>query len=257
MKKIISILLAILVVGCIGMEAKTTKKSGKKKSTTSSSIMITKGETNQYGDYLTTQIFTASKGKNKKLILEYPISGDPQLVEAIRQYLAEQITGSNNRFDSPEQLLRKCTELKEGSSRDEFDETVTIIYSDPNIITYYIDGYLQEYGTYQPYVRNLGETFLIETGEALSDVLKPDLNSLYKYMINNIDADEYVVEDYRKDLIEYGFGGYFFITDEGLEFTEFMGMDNGLNYNGGWFEGIIPIYEIIDVVSSKAQKFLK
>lgn len=35
MKKIISILLAALVIGCFGMEAKTSRKSGKKKATTS------------------------------------------------------------------------------------------------------------------------------------------------------------------------------------------------------------------------------
>ena len=35
MKKIITVLLAILVIGSFGLEAKTTKKSGKKKSTTS------------------------------------------------------------------------------------------------------------------------------------------------------------------------------------------------------------------------------
>lgn len=35
MKKIISILLAVLIMGCFGMEAKTTKKSGKKKPATS------------------------------------------------------------------------------------------------------------------------------------------------------------------------------------------------------------------------------
>lgn len=36
MKKIISILIAVLVIGCIGVEAKTTKKSGKKKTGPSS-----------------------------------------------------------------------------------------------------------------------------------------------------------------------------------------------------------------------------
>ena len=257
MKKLIYILMAFLLIGSMGVEAKTTKKGAKKKSTTSSNIIITKGEINQYGDYLTTQIFKATKGKNKNLILEYPISGDQQLVDSIRQYLSENIAGGYTRFDSAEQLLKKSTDLNEGTSRDEFDETVTIIYATPNIITYNIDGYVQEYGINYPYTRNLGETFLIETGESLSKVLKPNIESLYNYMLTNIDADDFVVEDYSKELSDYGFGGYFFITDEGLEFIEFLGIDSGLNYNGGWIEGIIPIYEIIDVVSPKAQKFFK
>ena len=48
MKKLISILLAILVIGCLGMEAKTTKKGGKKKSG-SSGVVVTKGETTLKG----------------------------------------------------------------------------------------------------------------------------------------------------------------------------------------------------------------
>ena len=38
MKKIISILLAVLVIGCFGMEAKTTKKSGKRKSSVTAKV---------------------------------------------------------------------------------------------------------------------------------------------------------------------------------------------------------------------------
>lgn len=38
MKKIISILLAVLIIGCFGIDAKTTKKSGKKKSSSSKII---------------------------------------------------------------------------------------------------------------------------------------------------------------------------------------------------------------------------
>ena len=38
MKRIINILLAIVVIGCLGIEAKTTKKSGKKKSISSKSV---------------------------------------------------------------------------------------------------------------------------------------------------------------------------------------------------------------------------
>lgn len=256
MKKIISILLAILVIGCFGVEAKTTKKAGKKKSA-ASGMIVTKGETKQYGDYLTTQFFTASKGKNKKLIIEYPISGNQQLVDSIRQYLVGNIPGASNLLDNPEQLLKKYPDLNQGSSRDEFEETAVIIFSNPNIISYTVEGYKHEYGINYPYVGKLSETFLIDTGESLSKALKPDLVSLYRYMLNNIDADDYVVEDYRNDLRNYGFGGYFFITDKGLKFTEFRGMDSGLNYNGGWIEGTIPISQIYNNVSPKVQEFLK
>lgn len=259
MKKFICFILAFTIFGFMSSEAKTTKKTGNKRSTTSS-LVVTKGETKHYGDYLTTQFFTVKKGKNKQITIEYPIGGDPLLVGRIRDYYIDIL---NNKFsgslETPEELLKSNIDFKDiaKASSTDMEQETKIIYSSPNVVTFLTEGYVQEDGMYYPYVRQWGESFLVENGYKLSSLIKPEIESIYPYMIDNIDEDDWIVSDYKKDLYNYGFGGYFYMTEKGLTFCEFIGMDSGLNANGGIIEGSIPRSQIYNIVSKDVQEFLK
>lgn len=234
MKKFISILLAILVVGCIGMEAKTTKKSGKKNST-ASSVVVTKGEIKQYGDYLTTQFYTVSKGKNKKVTLEFPIQGNEKLVNAIRKDLLDQLNlEDKNNIQSIESLLKKADIRELCSNLDSFEHKHSILYENGHIISYAVycgDTLLG------------GNSFIIEDGSSLNDEIDADMEKLRPYLLREM-PDDWMDDTW----------GMFFVKDNKLYFRAFYDIFSTFNTIE---TGSLKISDIFNIVSPEVQQFFK
>lgn len=233
MKKIISILLTVLIIGCFGMEAKTSKKSGKKNAT-SSGVVVTKGKTKQYGDYLTTQFFTIAKGKNKKVTLEFPIDGNDKLVNSIRKYLLSEINLEDKNTQTIESLLKKADIRDLCSNPQKFNHTHSVTYDNEQIISF---------ATYCDDTLLGGNSFIIEDGTSLCDVIENDLDNLKPYLLREMPND-WLEDNY----------GSFFVKGQKLYFRAFYDIFSFFNTIETRSLNIPSIY---NVVSPKVQLFFK
>ena len=234
MKKIISTLLSVIVLCSLGLEAKTSKKSSKKKST-SSSVMVTIGETKQYGDYLTTQFYTVSKGKNKKVTLEFPVQGNEKLVKAIRKDLLSELNlEEKNNKNSLEAILKTADFRELCSNPDNFEHKHMITYENDNI------------SSYAAYCGNTlmgGNSYIIDDGSSLCDVIVEDIENLKPYLLEEM--PDFWMEDCW---------GSFFVKDNKLYFRAFYDVFSPFNTIE---TGSLNIPDIYDIVSPEVQQFLK
>lgn len=190
MKKVIY-LLALVLVFSVSAEAQTRKKTSKsKKSSTASVLPVTKGAVKEYGADLTTQMFTIKKGKENEIVVEYPIAGNPQLVNAMRQYikssLNDKFTGS---LDSPEALLRNVMKTKKdvsfGQEGESLTQEIIVSYDNPKIITLEDKGYLYEGGAHgMPWFT--GATFLKSDGTVLTKSMFPSISRMRPYILEGL-----------------------------------------------------------------------
>lgn len=259
MKKIISILMAaILIAGYAGADAKTTKKStGKKKTSTSSSLPVTKGATQQYGNYLTTQLFTIKKGQDNEIKVEYPIKGNAQLVNAIRKKIKnivnEKFTGS---LETPDALLRSA--MKYVGREETIEQDIKVSYANGNVVTYDFSGYEYAGGAHGQYW-SFGTTFLVDNGTVFTTDMMPPFYTMRPYILDGMSKkmDMSISELYNgfyspDSLEDYGSVS---ITDEGICIV-YQPYEIG-PWSSGLFTSVIPISEVYDLFSSGAKKFLK
>lgn len=234
MKRIICILFAILIIAGITAHAKTTKKAGNKKST-NSSIVVTKGETKQYGDFLTTQFYTVSKGKNKKITLEFPISGNEKLVKSVREDLLNKLNIEGNKNTKSLESLLKTADLSDlCTDPSSFEHKHFIRYDNGQIISY------------ADYCGNTligGNSFLIEDGTSLNEAIEADMKKLEPYMLREM-PDYWTESNY----------GSFFIIDQKLYFRAFYDIVSPFNTIEIKTLNIPAIYNI---VSPEIQQFFK
>ena len=239
------------------------QKSRKKKST-SSGVVVTKGETKQYGDYLTTQIFTASKGKNKLISVEYPIAGSDLLITAIRTYINSQLIEHDSDEDmtctlpTPETLIRHAFK-RESSEGNDFETIINVSFFNSRIITLTREGYV--------YTRNFdintdrGATFLINDGKIFQDVI--DITSIKSLILNNAEPvnpdclwgslSEYI-SNYKNQLDDVDYSNLsIYILEDSVYFNDIMSGE--YPSPAAYIKGVIPIYQIKDKVSQEAQEF--
>lgn len=238
MKKIISILLAALVIGCFGIDAKTSRKSGRKSGKmkpVASAVIVTKGETKQYGNYLTTQFYTISKGKNKKITLKFPIQGNEQLVKSIRKDLFNNLNLEDKTDTKSLESILKTADISELClNPDRFEHKHSIIYINDHIISY---------ASYCGNTLMGGNSFLIAEGSSLCDVIEEDIDNLKPYLLREM-------PDYWNEDI----WGSFFVKDNKLNFRAFydiVGPFNTIEMRS------LNIPDIYNVVSPEVQEFLK
>lgn len=260
MKKIIYLLLAALMVTGIAA-AQTRKKSKTKKKTTSAAVLpVTKGETKEYGNYLTTQVFTVKKGNNDVKI-EYPVSGNSALVNSIRKYIKNAVnrnfTGS---LETPNALITSLVKKYSGRSEDYIAVEIGVIYSNPNIVTFSNNGYEYAGGAHGMSWFD-GATFLTANGEELNINMMPSFSKLRPYILEGM-AKYYKrsVSDLRDILYN---------VDELKEYPQTVYIDkDGLTfiyqpyeiapYMAGAPTSVIPLTsEIINMLPDKAQQFVK
>lgn len=177
-------LLALFTIGAATAAdaAPSRTAAGKTKAgTTTSAPAIKKGETHTYGSDLTTQIFTYDKG-NKNMVIEYPISGSPVLLDAIRAYIAESVCeGYNGPLDTPDGFMNKAAA---NLGRDGIELELKIEYGNDKLVTY--NGGMSVYpagaDTGLPWVE-LIKTFLLSDGTLLTYDILPSISTLRPYII--------------------------------------------------------------------------
>lgn len=263
MKKIIYLLLAALMVTGV-TAAQTSKKSKTKKKTTSAAVLpVTKGETKEYGDYLTTQMFTVKKGKDNQVKVEYPVAGNPALVNAIRSYikhrLNDKFTGS---LDTPDALLRSALKGKRdvqfGQEGESLSQEITVTYSNPNVISFKDEGYVYEGGAHGlPWMS--GASFLTSDGTILNIDMMPSFSRMKPYVMQGI-ADDYNVSVRDLDDILFNadevndYPGTVYITADGLKFI-YQPYEIA-PFSAGAPTAVIPATSnIIDMLSPAGRKF--
>ena len=271
MKRIINFLLIFsMLAGFAGMDAKTTKSKSKKKTTTQTKLPVTKGETKQYGDYLTTQFFTVKKGKENKVTVEYPIGGNPQLVKTLRDAIVESMINGDETSakkpaiapETPEELLRKMLKGKKDVGYNQIgeslEEDITISYASPSVVTLSDVGYSYTGGAHGlPW--SLHTTYLVEDGSKLDSSMLPSIDKMRPYILNGI-AKYY-------DTSVSNLSDYLFENPRDIDYGTVYVNGDGLNviyqvyeiapYSDGQINAVIPISDIYNIVSPTVQKFLK
>lgn len=250
------------MIGGVTTEAKTTKKSRKKKSPTSS-IVVSKGETKQYGDFLTTQLFTISEGDDVLISVEYPIAGSEKLITSIRSYIKSELIEHDSGEDmtcnlaTPEALLRHAYK-RDKSEALGFETIIKVSFTNSSIITLTREGnYFCE--RYKLFDTNRGASFLISDGKLFQETL--DIASIKPYILRN--AKPTYPEFMWNSLSDY-ISNYDQEYDTGM--LSIYILQDGVNFNdivpsefpspSAIVKGLIPISQIIDVVSPEAKKFL-
>lgn len=266
MKKIV-LLLILAMAFTTATEAQTRKKSGsgKKKSSSAAVLPVTKGETKQYGDYLTTQLFTVKKGKDNKVEIEYPISGDPVLVNAIRKKIKDSVndkfTGS---LDTPDALMRSALkgkkDVKFGQEGESLSQEIKVVYSSPEVITFTDNGYWYGGGAHgMPW--STGKTFLVADGSILTSDMLPSFSKMKPYIrkgfaksygVRESEVGDYLFDSNGPD----DYSGTVFVTDQGLVII-YQPYEIS-PYSSGAPTAVIPLAEeIINLFPAKGKRFIK
>lgn len=186
MKKLMKITcLLLLFACCIPAGAQTRAKGyGAKKKVAAPALVVTKGETKEYGDYLTTQLFTIKKGKSY-IKVEYPTSGNPKLVNALRKWEKEMINNAyTGTLETPDALLKSAARnIERGES---LQEEVKVIFSSPEMVTLYDDGYIYFSGAAHGSPIGLGRTFFVKDGSMLTTSQLPSIDKIRPYIIKGL-----------------------------------------------------------------------
>ena len=268
MRRLIYFLLAlVMLVGTADAQSRK-KKSGNStaKKSTSSVLPVTKGAVKKYGNYLTTQSYTIKKGKDNEITVEYPIAGNPKLVNAIRSYIKESLdyqskfTGS---METPEAFLRYVMkgykDVKYGGDGESIQAEIKVIYNNPTIITLEDKAYSYGGGVHGMY-GEVGKTFLVSDGTLLTEEMLPPISSMREYILQGIADDlEIPVSDlsdtvgiYAPYSIEYGNVS---ITDEGLVF-KYQPYEIG-PWSAGVIKGTVDIDDVEDMLSEEVLRFFE
>lgn len=255
--------IAVAILSCGNATAQTRKKSSVKSKKTSSVLPVTKGEIKEYGDFLTTQIFTVKKGKDNKISIEYPISGDPDLVNAMRRYikncLNENFTGS---LDTPDALLRNALKGKKdvsfGQEGESLEQNFKVIYNNQHVITLDNTGYTYMGGAHGM-GWNSGTTFLIENGTEFSESMLPSISKMRPFILQGLAKSYNVSTGDLSDILltspnEIDYPGTIYITGEGITFIY-------QPYEiAPWSEGtptsVVPVTnDILNMLTPEGRKF--
>lgn len=265
MKKSISIiLLAVAVIfGNLTLEAAPKKTTSRSKSS-SSALPVVKGEVNQYGDYLTTQMFTIKKGKECGLEIEYPIAGNPALVNSMRSYIRDRVNPDfKGSLENPEEMMRnimkQVRDVKYGGDGESLYDEVKVVYSTPSVITLRGRGNSYAGGIHGIYWDS-GATFLVEDGYILDENDFPSIYSMRSELLNGIaEANDITLSEARNKLFnadEIVYPATILITEKGIEliYQPYEIAD----FATGFVNGILkPTQKLVDGMSSKGKKFFQ
>ena len=259
---------ALTAIFPMQMEAK--KVAAKRKTTAitkrrsaASGPAVVKGETKSYGDYLTTEVFTIKKGESE-ISVQYPVSGNPELVQAIRSFIVKSIDSKASAIPaSPEAVLKKVmrgysSKGSAGAMCDVMTQEITVTYCNGNVITVNNQGYEYMGGAHGASFDN-SVTFLVSTGESLTTDMLPSISKLRPYLVRSLAGQFEIPTSEWNDIfqvpineLEYGTP---FVDASGLNFQY------GAYEIGPWAMGMpratISLSEARSLLSGKAAEFLK
>lgn len=227
-------------------------------------IPIQKGETKKYGNYLTTCMFIAEKGNDNKLVVEYPVSGNPKLVNAIRKNIKEILDPDfKGTLKSPESLMRSVLkdkrDMKFGEEGESLNEEIKVIYSSPSVITFSNEGYSYMGGAHG---MNwcAATTFLISDGTMFDISMLPPFSQMrpfiFKGLAEYFDTKVEDLKDYLFDPDDVGYPKSVAITDKGLTF--YYQPYEIAAYAYGSPDAIVPITpQIVKMLTPAGRQFFK
>lgn len=257
---------ALMIGAAINADAvtKAKRKSTSKTRTTATTATVIKGDIKEYGDVLTFQRFTIKKGKSK-ISVDYPIAGDPKLVDPIRAQIVEAVTGKNNAtlsaLPTPDRLL--TTEIKKYKSKEyagmdgsTIDQDVTVAYKNDKVITIKNTGYEYAGGAHGMGWESC-TTYLLEDGTELTYSMLPSFNTLKPYIFSSL-AKEFEIpanqfSDYGINIEDLPQGTSPYINEKGVNFT--YGEYEIGPYSLGRPTATIPLSKMQSLCSGKALKF--
>lgn len=222
MKKLILSLISLVIFGGFANAETLQRKAPANKNI----IPVVEGERKSYGEYLTTQIFSVSKGNDSKITVEYPIAGHTELVKALRNYIKDcldkRFTGS---LERPDELLKKVISDKKdvqfGDEGESLTQDIQVIYTDPSIITLSDTGY-SYYGGAHGSSWNSGATFLIKNGQKFALTMLPPYPRMKQFILRGLakhfNTTESNLSDYVFNPKDIAYPGVVIITKEGLNF---------------------------------------
>lgn len=263
MKKVMILMMALgFIFGTLTLEAKTTKKGSSRK--TSSTLPVTKGETKQYGDYLTTQSFYIKKGKENEIKLEYPVSGNPRLVNAMRNRIKESLNSEfTGELDSPEALMRSALKGKRdvsyGQDGESLNEDIHVVYSTPEIITLGDTGYSYMGGAHGS-SWNVPTTFLVEDGTEFNQDMFPDISKFRPYILKGLaksfDIPQSELGEWIFSPEDVDYPGTITIDSDGIYFI-YQQYEIG-PYSLGIPEAVVPATpDVINLLTPQGRRFFQ
>lgn len=221
MKKITAILLLTLCVmmGSLDLQAqkKRTGSRGKAKArTTATALKVVAGATHNYGSILTTKDFTCKKG-DSYFTVEYPISGNATIVNALRKDIVARICPKfSGSLDTPDALLRKALagyarKGQFGMSGETIECDIKITYATDKVVTINESSYFYGGGAHGMPL-NTSTTYLVSTGQPLTRSMLPSIQTLRPYIINGLLR--------YADISRSEWDSFYFTTTKDLELPE-------------------------------------
>lgn len=219
MKKLLLPILILALCAAVAEPgyAQTRKKSGASKPRTTATRTksraaapsVVKGAEKTFGDELVTQQFTYKKGKSS-ISVEYPVSGNYELVSAIRGWIRDMLVKDyTGALDTPDAMLKKAlTGMEPGETRN--DEVKVIYYADGRAVTILENGEWYGGGAHGMYYE-IGATFNPSDGSQLTVSMLPPISKM-------------------RPLIKKGLAEYFDVSVSELSDVLMMGDFNDLDY---------------------------
>lgn len=178
--------LALLLIGGMGFNANAAKKrtATKKTRTAATAATVKKGASHSYGNgALSTQEFTYKKGKSS-LMVEYPVSGDEQLVTTVRNWIktvmCDQYSGS---LTTPDAMMKKTLSLLDRG--EEIQVEIKVAYNNDKVITAIYNQYWYGGGAHGG-TSIVPATFSLSNGAILTEEMLPSISTLRPYILQGI-----------------------------------------------------------------------
>lgn len=263
MKKFSFIALCVLLIAGMTTDCYAAKKrAGSKAKSNASASKVTVGETETYSNGLTFREYSIKKGESK-ISIEYPIAGNPDLVNAIRRWIVTSVDSEKASIpDSPEALLQKVIKRYAskgalGMNGETMVQEIEVEYCNDNIIT--LTDEFESYmgGAHGMYGED-GATFLMSDGTRLTKSMLPGMSSLRNLIIPALEKDKGTPLsdwcDVRAEQLELPELEPF-ILSEGLVF-QYAPYEISC-FAAGMPKAVIPLSKMRGLVTGKAALFMK
>lgn len=272
MKKILipiaSVIAATFMVACGIVPDNTTANDSDSLNLDSIALgdMEFRTEQKYFTDTLTQNEVTASY----TVTIDVPVSGNPQLVDSIKQWISSHLIHQDIEMTFDEEMLKQCASayfqecdedgLFEGFGAY-FESSATVLADTLGFVTYEIEGYDYTGGAHgMPF--NYGVTFSKEDGSQIGWDIFADTTQLAplvkEYIGSYFDEIGVTFEEYLFDGVYDDFPLPYtepWLTAEGVKFI--YGAYEIAPYAAGMPSGVVP-YKMVDkYLSDKAKKLIQ
>lgn len=248
------IALALIIAISAVFTAEAAKKPVGKRKSTPKVTVIKQGVTHIYADgALVTRDYSMKRGKTS-LSVEYPIGGNPELVDAARQWIKIMLLGDqpySGSIETPDAMMKKTfAELKQSMQAS---EEIKVEYSNDKIVTYNRYGDIYDGGVHGMQTNDY-RTFSVADGQYLTASMLPGMSVMKPFIIKGFTTSgevtsEEVNEFYSLDSLEMGSP---YVKGDGLHII--YGLYDIAPYVAGFPDSIIPFSWVENKVSSSVAK---